>query len=140
MQKRRPRTLSAAQQSYGAGKTAGEVGADLEKRFGVVETFVKLEEDFIVDKFEGAYASGMELGMGGGSWDIVWDPSITLEPRFRRSLTSRRFDGIIRGVPTRAAQRGISHLRKDPYASQASRPSFIDTSLYQRSFRAWTEK
>jgi len=82
----------------------------------------------------------LELGMGGGSYDVAWDPSLTLEPRFRRSLSSKRFDGLIRGVPTRAAMKGVSHLRQDPYAQRPPRPSFIDTSLYQRSFKAWTEK
>ena len=140
MKARRPRRMSIPQQDYGANKTVGQVADELEKKYGIVETFFILEEDFIVDNFEKAYLNSLELGMTGGSWGVVWDPSLTLEPRFKRSLTSRRFDGIIPGVPTRAATHGVSHLRQNPFAPSAPRPSFIDTSLYQRSFKAWTEK
>ena len=140
MKKRRAKTLSPAQQTYGQNKTVGQVAEELEKKYGIVDAFYKLEENFIVDGFEGAYMNSLELGMGGGSWDVIWDPSLTLEPKFRRALSSRRFDGLIRGVPTQASLRGVSHLRQDPYSPAASRPSFVDTSLYQRSFKAWTEK
>jgi hypothetical protein len=140
MKARRPRQMSQPQQAYGTGKTVGQVAEELEKKYGVVETFYNLEENYIVDSFEGAYINGMELGMGGGSWDVIWDPSITLGSKFRRSLSSKRFDGLIRGVPTRASIKGVSHLRADPFKASSPRPSFIDTSLYQRSFKAWTEK
>jgi len=137
--RRQPQQMSKPQQDYGKSKTVGQVAEELEKKYHIVETFFNLEEDFIVDNFEGAYANAMVQGIGGGSWDPAWDPS-KLDNRFRRSLSSKRFDGLIRGVPTKAAQKGVSHLRMDPYGSRAPRPSFIDTSLYQRSFKAWTEK
>jgi hypothetical protein len=139
MGKRLARRPSPAQLAYGQGKTTGEVATDLEKKYGIVEKFFTLEENFIVDAFENSYLNAMELGMLSGSWGVAWDPSITLEPKFKRSLSSRRFDGLIPGVPTLSAQKGVSHLRKDPYGQRGSRPSFIDTSLYQRSFKAWTE-
>jgi hypothetical protein len=139
MGKRLARRPSPAQLAYGQGKTTGEVATDLEKKYGIVEKFYTLEENFIVDAFENSYLNAMELGMLSGSWGVTWDPSITLEPKFKRSLSSKRFDGLIPGVPTLAAQRGVSHLRQAPFASRSSRPSFIDTSLYQRSFKAWTE-
>jgi hypothetical protein len=139
MRKRLARRPSLAQQAYGQGKTTGQVAADLEKKYGIVEKFYGLEENFIIDAFEKVYITAMELGMLSGSWGVAWDPSSTLESKFKRSLSSRRFDGLIPGVPTQASLRGVSHLRRDPYAQRASRPSFIDTSLYQRSFKAWTE-
>jgi hypothetical protein len=139
IRKRMARRPSPAQQAYGQGKTVGQVATELEKKYGVVETFYNLEENFIVDAFEEAYMNGTGQGMTTSSWDVKWNPSRSLEPKFRRSLNSRRFDGLIRGVPTRAAQRGVSHLRRKPFAPSAPRPSFIDTSLYQRSFRAWLE-
>jgi hypothetical protein len=136
--KRRPKVLSLAQQAYGAGKTVGQVAEELEKKYGIVEAFYGMEEDFIVDSFEKAMIDGLAWGMNGGSWDYVLDTS-QLEGKFRRAITSRKFDGL-RGVPTRAARMGVSHLRADPYRPSAERPSFMDTSLYMRSFRAWTEK
>lgn len=130
--------LSPAQQAYGQGKTVGQVATELENKYGIVETFYNLEESFIADNIEKAFADSTAAGMMGGSWDPTWDPS-KLDGMFRRALSSRRFDGLIRGVPTKASIRGVTHLRRDPYAQRASRPSFIDTSLYQRSFRAWME-
>ncbi len=139
IKKRRPKVLSQAQQDYGRGKTVGQVAEDLEKRYGILEAFYGLEEDFIVKNFEEAVANGMGIGMMGGSWDYDWDAT-PLEGKFRRALSGRKFDGL-KGIPTRAAQTGVSHLRVDVYKKGASpRPSFIDTGMYQRSFRAWTEK
>jgi len=140
MKARRTRKMSAPQQAYGANKTVGQVAEELEKRFSIVETFFNLEENFIVDSFEGAYRNALDLGMSGASWDVAWDPSLTLPPKFRRSLSTQRFDGLIRGVPTKASLAGVSHLRAKPYAPRPPRPSFVDTSLYMRSFKAWTEK
>jgi hypothetical protein len=139
MKKRAPKNLSKPQQAYGQGKTVGQVAEEIEKKYHLVEVWYTFEEDFIVKNFEEAYALGMEDGMMSGPWDAVWDPAPALEPKFRQALSRRKFDGLIHGVPTRAAQTGVSHLRQNPYAPRAPRPSFIDTSLYQRSFKAWTE-
>jgi hypothetical protein len=49
-----------------------------------------------------------------------------IEAMFRDSLSQGKFDGVIHGVPTKAATR-------------ASRPSFVDTGLYRRSFKAEAE-
>jgi hypothetical protein len=138
LKKRRPKKLSTPQLSYGYGKTTGQIATELEKKYKIVETFYGLEEDHIVDNFEGVFVDGLKSGMSGGAWDVVWNP-VPLEGKFRRSLSGRRFDGLIRGVPTLAAQKGVSHLFRNPYAQRAPRPSFIDTSLYQRSFKAWME-
>ena len=132
--------MSRPQQTYGLGKTVGMVAEELERKYGILEAFYGMEEDFIVKNFESAVADGMEQGIAGGSWDYDWDPT-PLEGKFRRALSGRKFDGILRGVPTQAAQRGVSHLRADVFKKgAASRPSFVDTGLYRRSFKAWTEK
>jgi hypothetical protein len=44
------------------------------------------------------------------------------------------------GIKTLAARRGVSHLLPHPYSkNNPPRPSFIDTGLYRKSFRAWVE-
>src|SRR5262245_47963662 len=135
--KRRPKVLSKAQQGYALGKTTGEVATDIEKKYGLMEKFFDLEELYIVKNFEEAYGNGAGIGMMGGSWDVAWDPT-PLQGKFRRSLTTRRFDGLIPGVPTRSSLSGISHLRQKPKTGR-SRASFVNTGLYMRSFRAWLE-
>ena len=137
--KRRPKTMTRPQQQYGMGKTTGIVAEELENKYGIMEAFYTMEEDYIVGEFEKAMVDGLAWGMNGGSWDYTWDPT-PLESMFRRAITGRKFDGVLRGVPTRAASRGISHLRADPYKQSSARPSFMDTSLYMRSFKAWLEK
>lgn len=138
IKKRRPRILSPAQRGYGQGKTTGQVATDLENRYKIVETFYGLEEDNIAQEYENAFADSIEDGIGKGLWDVKYDPT-KLENKFKRNLSARKYDGLIKGVPTLASVRGVSHLRQNPYASRASRPSFVDTSLYQRSFKAWIE-
>ena len=137
--RRRPRTMSMPQQQYGMGKTTGMVAGELEKKYGIMEVFYNMEENFIVDNFESAIANGMVQGIMGGSWDYDWNAT-PLESKFRKAITGRKFDGITPRTPTKAAIRGVSHLRADPYRPSASRPSFMDTSLYMCSFKAWTEK
>jgi hypothetical protein len=138
--KRRPKRLSQLQADYGKGKTTGDVATELENKYGIMEAFYNMEEDFIVDGFEDKMAKGLASGMSGGSFDYDWDAS-QLETKFRHAITARKFDGVLKNVPTRAAQKGVSHLRVDPYRQGAApRPSFMNTSLYMRSFKAWTEK
>jgi hypothetical protein len=140
------RRMSLAQQMYGQGKNSGQVALELETKYQIVETFYKMEEDNLIipllaDEYRAALDLEMELaGSGLPPIHIMTTKGIDkIETRFRRNLSGRRYDGIIRGVPTLSAQRGISHLRRNPAASRGSRPSFIDTGLYQRSFKAWEE-
>jgi hypothetical protein len=143
VKRRRPKVMSPAQEAYGQGKTTKEVAADLEARYSIVETFWEMEEDTFIEVLEDAFADNIEevMQMGqipktGGISDKETDK---IEKKFMQSLQSRRFDGVIPGVPTTAAQRGVSHLYKQPYARRAPRPSFINTGMYQRSFRVWVE-
>jgi hypothetical protein len=136
--------MSRAQQAYGQGKTTSEVAADLEARYKIVETFWEMEEDNFVEVIEEAFADDIEdvMQMGqvpktGGISDRETDK---IEKKFMQNLQSHKYDGVISGVPTTAAQRGVSHLYQKPYAKRAPRPSFIDTGMYQRSFRAWVEE
>lgn len=136
--------MSRAQQAYGEGKTTTDVAADLEARYKIVETFWEMEEDNFVEVIEEAFADDIEnvMQMGqvpktGGISDKETDK---IEKKFMQNLQSRKYDGVLPGVPTTAAQRGVSHLHRHPYAKRAPRPSFIDTGMYQRSFRAWVEE
>jgi hypothetical protein len=134
--------MSRAQHSYGQGKTTVEVAAEIEARFHVVETFWDLEENGIVEMLEDALADDIEDVMAMSKVSrkgISVKETDKIESRFRQNLTARKYDGVISGVPTKASLRGVSHLRQNPYAARNSRPSFLDTGMYSRSFRAWVE-
>ena len=121
------------------GVTTGDVAGFLESKYGVVEYFWDTNEEelgqAILDGLEGAIES-MVMGAPVGA-----DPYATgmtkIEEKFRDMLTSKGFDGKIAGVPTAAAQSGKSSRFKKPGKKRAPRPSFIDSGLYEGSFRAW---
>lgn len=140
--KGKPRKLSPAQASYGQGKTTNEVAEELEAKYHIVETFWEMEEDRFSEKLEDAFAADMEAVMMGQptTTSISTKETDAIERRFRQNLTQQRYNGVISGVPTLAAQRGVSHLRQHPYQARGPRPSFIDTGMYMRSFTAWVEE
>ena len=127
---------------YGEGKNSAQVAAELEERYGIVETFVRMEEDFIISIIEDKMGEDLDeiIGMSSISKKGISDQDTDkIVERFKRDIAHRRFDGLIPGVPTLASIRGVLHSRRHPYARRASRPSFRDTGNYVNSFRAWTE-
>jgi hypothetical protein len=135
--------MSRPQQAYGQGKTTREVAEELETKYGIVEKFWELEEDNIVEMLEDAFSEDIEdimLMHTPSKAELPSKETNKIEARFRTRLGREELHS--RGnVPTLAALRGISHLRQHPYAKgNPRRPSFIDTGLYQRSFRAWVEE
>jgi hypothetical protein len=133
----RKRVLSRPQRVYGQGKTTRQVAHELEARYKIVEKFVEVEKSLIDSIVKKAL---LKAHKDGEQVSIPQNDLNRIEARFRQNLAKRKYDGLISGVPTVAAQRGVSHKYIHPFARRASRPSFIDTGLYQRSFRAWVEK
>jgi hypothetical protein len=134
--------LTSSQKSYGKGKTTLEVAKELEDKYHIVETFWELEQDNFTERLEEVFAEDIEEVMTmqkPSHKGISVKGTDVIEARFRSNLATHRYDGIISGVPTLAAQRGVSHLEQRPYAKRGPRPSFIDTAMYQRSFKAWVE-
>ena len=135
---------SAEQLAYGTGQTTTSVAADLEARYEVVETFYEQPniQDYIVDLLDNALYDITEIIMQTDHPPIVPIPIKDIdkiEGRFQRALARKELEGKILGTPTGTAQKGVSHLYTKPYAPRAPRPSFIDTGMYQKSFRAWVE-
>jgi hypothetical protein len=144
LKSRQPKTPTRTHTAYGAGKTTGQVAKDLEERYKIVEEFWKFEEDNFVELLEETFAEDLEEVMQKKLTKRTRGISVKetdlIEQKFRQNLSSRRYDGVISGVPTLAAQRGVSHMRAQPYSRKnPPRASFIDTGMYQRSFRAWVE-
>jgi hypothetical protein len=141
---RKPKAPTRSHTSYGAGKSTGQVSKELEERYKIVEEFWNLEEGNFVELLEETFAEDLEEVMQKKLTKRTRGISVKetdqIEQKFRQNLSSRRYDGLISGVPTLAAQRGVSHMRPQPYSRKnPPRPSFIDTGMYQRSFRAWVE-
>jgi hypothetical protein len=114
---------------YGQGKNTVEVAKELEERYGIVEQFWNTEEDLFVGALEESFGDELEevMSMEQPSKRGLSDEfTKAIEDQFRRNLQTRRYDGFLPNVPTKASTRD-------------SRPSFIDSSLYMHSFRAWME-
>ena len=121
--------------------TTGEVAEILEDKYSVMGTFWSLHQDEVVAELEGAIGGALETLLTSESSSARVSESITsdIEDMFQKFLSGREMDGVVAGVPTAAAQAGVSHRFKHPYARRAPRPSFIDTGLYESSFKAWVD-
>ena len=125
----------------GGGMTTGDVADILERRYGVMRAYLTLREKAIGDAIANSMMGALEtvkMGGPGGAGHALATATSQMEHLFKESLSMRAYDGLLSGVPTGAAQRGVSHRFKRPYAKRPPRPSFIDTGLYQASFRVWT--
>jgi hypothetical protein len=152
----------------GKAVTTGEVAEILEANYGVMRVFVELHEKDIAAELEQQLVGLIETAAQGGlqkkgseqldhsKWEKVdlkgykklnpaQDSEIPfndvhfpkVDQMFRDYLSAGEWE-MTSGQPTQAAQAGVSHRKKRPYAkSNKPRPSFIDTGLYQASFRSW---
>jgi hypothetical protein len=123
--------------------STGDVAEILERRYGLFSMFsvfrgadiVKALEDHMQDRLD-----NLMLGQLGNKFgtEVVMLPDV--DTAFQEFLDRRELDGRAPGVPTAAAERGVNHRLKHPYAkSNPPRPSFVDTGILQNSFRAWID-
>ena len=133
-------------------ETTGDVAEILEDKYGVMEKFFEHNEQFIADQLENSVAGALEtmlMSKGQGLTDIIGaglsrtfeEGAGEIKEKFTSFLETREVEALgIGGVPTKAALKGVNHRLKHPYASSnPRRPSFIDTSLYQQSFKCWVD-
>lgn len=119
-------------------QTTGDVASILEDKYEVMGTFAEEIGPHIADAIANSMAGAIENLMMGAPSD--GDPFGTatgeIEQAFKLFLDQKEMDGRD-GVPTQASLDGVNHRLKikkgDP------RPSFIDTGLYQSSFKAWVD-
>ena len=123
--------------------TTGDVAGFIEDKYALMETFYELHADDVIvpaleDAIDGAFEDLLAGAPLGAS--IFGTAEGKIDEAFRKSLDAKEYDGVIPGVETQAAARGVNHRLKRPYMKRASRPSFIDTGLYQADFRSWVDE
>lgn len=126
--------------SQGPTKTTGDVAQWLENKYGVIEHFFKLYDERISGAFEEEMQGALENVMLGAPAmqleDALAGATSKIEGWFRYYLSSLEAEGVgMPGVPTAAALKGVNHRLK--IKRGARRPSFIDTGLYEASFKVW---
>ena len=122
--------------------STGDVAEILEAEYHIMETFYELHEAMIAQEATDSVQDAIDALVMGAPHTLDPFGSVmqTIEARFKQFLSLREMDRLgIPGVPTKAAQMGVSHRFKHPYARRAERPSFIDTGQYQASFKAWVD-
>jgi hypothetical protein len=130
------RKLTKSQRGYERSKTTGQVMDYLESKYGLIEAFIEENKDVIHSIIEKAATKALK---NDTKMTIPASDCRKLESLFRDSIAGQRFDGIVPGVPVHAAIAGISHKYLHPFAKHASRPSFMDTDLFRRNFKVWSE-
>lgn len=136
-------------------ETTGEVANILEKKYHVMETYFELHKRDIADALRSAFVNSMRQARKRGTMpeNPFFDALAKIDSGFRdfldagemqrvlNTLTQSELDYFLSSTSgfTKAAQRGVNHRKKNPYAKKAARPAFIDTGLYQQSFKSWIE-
>lgn len=123
--------------------TTGDVAEILEAKYHVMEIFYEMHKEDVAKDLAESVVGALETIMMGGPADLdaLGGATSKIEERFRDFLTNREMEKLgYPGVPTQAALDGVNHRFKHPYAQKNKRrPSFVDTGLYQASFKAEVE-
>jgi len=125
--------------------TTGDVAAILEDKYHIMAFFWNNHQDEIIEKLsEGIQGAFETLLMGG---PVTYSSALAagaseVELLFQKMLDSKEMDYKQPGIPTQASLLGISHRFKKKKSKNKKRkltirPSFIDTGLYENSFRCW---
>jgi hypothetical protein len=132
---RKPKTKSTG------SATTGDVAEFLENDYHVIESFYTVNEADIAERLAESSANALTAIMNGAdpsTFNPVGEGTSEIEEEFREFLSMQVMDSMgVPNVPTHAAEMGWSKRFKKSKAKRASRPSFIDTGLYQNSFRVW---
>ena len=136
--------------------TTGEVAEVLEAKYYVMETFFELRRDEIADWLAESVADEIENVMNGNRPNFT--PTMAaeqkIEAEFRAFLDAGEMSKLVGSLSEgesaafdwsktfdSAGKRGVNHRKKAGVnKNNAARPAFIDTGLYQTSFRAWVER
>jgi hypothetical protein len=134
--------LGVIDQPYGDGDvaTTGEVAQYLENKYHVMEIFFEQHKRDIAGDLENSVKASMEsLLMGAPATPTPYaEAAGKIEHGFKQFLSLKEMDGLgYPGVPTKAAMMGVNHRMKIRHGSP--RPSFIDTGLYESSFKCWVD-
>lgn len=121
-------------------RSTGDVAGYLENKYHIMEHFYELHADDIAGYLTNSLAGSLETMLMTNQppvLDFNASAMQQIEKRFRDFLSLKELNGLgYPGIPTKASLKGFSSRFKGKRGA-AGRPSFIDTGLYQKSFKAW---
>ncbi len=117
--------------------TTGQVAEILEQKYHVMRVFVELSGQKIADQLAHEMSGALKsLEQGKPAAQVFKAIKMDkVEKDFRDYLDADTWQKVS-GQTIAAAAAGVSHRFKKPREERVSRPAFIDTGLYQSSFRA----
>ncbi|WP_431290403.1 hypothetical protein [Burkholderia cepacia] len=121
------------------GVTTGDVATFIEDEYHVMRIFLEMYEEEIGELLANEVAGEIEsLAQGKPVRGLALDVSTgKIGELFRDFLDAREWKSAS-GQAIAAADEGVNHRKKRPYAAEnPARAEFVDTGLYQASFRAW---
>ena len=117
--------------------TTGEVADFLESKYHVMEVFYELHANDIAKDVGSAVAERIESILQGNPQESLKNLDVgDIEQKFRQYLDLDEWQKTS-GQAIAAAKIGVSQRKKS--RKRGVRPAFIDTGLYQKSFKAWLE-
>lgn len=128
------------QKRSSANTTTGDVAEILEARYHIMEVFYEAHKADIAAAMESSAAGALENLLLGAPSNVspFGSASGQVEMLFKKFLESREMETLgVPGVPTQAALEGRSSRFKKGKNKAGRRPSFIDTGLYESTFKAW---
>jgi hypothetical protein len=123
-----------------ANETTGDVAELLEDKYHIMQIFYEQHQKDIALALEESLAGTLENLLLGAPTNLspLGEAADKIQTTFKRFLSEKEMDRLgYPGIPTKASLMGISHRFKGKRGSP--RPSFIDTGLYENSFRAWVD-
>lgn len=121
------------------GDTTAEVAQKLEDEYQVMQHFADHHADFISIAIENDISKGIDALMRGLPLNMQLNGACDkIKVMFNYFLDNKEMDYQVPGVPTKASLQGKSSRLKKGLLP-GTRPSFIDTGLYEQSFRAWVD-
>jgi hypothetical protein len=124
------------------GKSVFDVASILEFRYGIMQFFFDTHQQEIVDELGDAIVGSFESALQGApvSPQPYAAASSEIEKMFNLFLDRKEMDNKVAGVPTAASLGGVSvRFKQKQKKSRGARPSFVNSGLYENSFRVWVD-
>jgi hypothetical protein len=123
-----------------ANETTGDVAEILEDKYHIIQIFYEQHQKDVALALESSLVGALESLLLGAPTNLspLGEATDKIQTAFKRFLSEKEMDRLgYPGIPTKASLMGISHRFKGKKGSP--RPSFIDTGLYENSFRSWVD-
>lgn len=129
--------------------STGDVAEILENKYHVMEHFFQAKQAMVAGAMEDSVKGALETMMMGGPSTLAafGTAESKIKTAFNRFLYLKEIEKLgFPGLPTKAALAGVNHRMKSGKnkatkrnKGNLSRPSLIDTGLYESSFKAWVD-